>query len=262
MKNNLINLTNLPKITIKINTLWLLQHSMLDNMNASDIIIRYMFIEHYYGKPNNGLELYSTMQRTRVKYNKHVPKYRDDNGKRFVQLIKSFEKKGYDSNYPIQLNKYFVVFDGCHRLALALYHNIEEVDVCFNEPVDFVPNYSLNWFDEVNLSEYKEIIRKKYQDILISKSKRYFLIIPNNKKIELDKLKETFHYEVINDIDLYTKNKISKKDFNIVLLIDVAPEYDVKYIKSKKVIKNLNEEKVIDFVRKNDLKFINEDKNV
>lgn len=145
----------------------ILKTSMRNNMNISDVIIRYIAIENYYGKENNGFEHYSVMQSTRVRNNPMIPSYRDDNGKRFKELIKSVEENGYMNEYPISLNIDGMLFEGAHRLALALYHNLDEISYVFDNTITYTPDYSLDWFDKYDLGYLKPIIISKYQEILL-----------------------------------------------------------------------------------------------
>ncbi len=154
-----------------INPFEVLKKSMKDNLNISDVIIRYIAIENYFGVDNNGFEIYSIMQSTRVKNNKNVPKYRDDGGKRFKELIKSVDENGYMNEYPIIFNQDGFLFDGVHRLALALYYGVEKISYEIDERIELTPDYSLNWFESYGLGHLKPLIISKYQEILSMEDK-------------------------------------------------------------------------------------------
>ena len=140
---------------------------MRDNLNISDVIVRILAIENYYGKNDFGFSLYNRMQQTRVANNPKIPKERADNQERFIKLIESFEQKGFDSNFPIELNKKLEVLDGAHRLALAVYHRIPEIPYYMpHEKEDMDVDYSLNWFSSHGLADLVPIIRKKYTEIV------------------------------------------------------------------------------------------------
>lgn len=237
---------NINGIFFEADPFWILNYSMGENMNISDVIIRYLAIENYYGKNNNGFELYNEMQKTRVKTNKKVPKYRDDNGIRFKKLIESFDKKGYDYKYPIQLNSQFALFDGAHRLALALYHNMSSVPVYIDFTEKETPNYSLEWFKDNEMSNYVDIICKKYKNIIEKLSDKYILMVNKkdtkiedyfyDNKIEYkDKYKDYRNIYIIYDLNLDTKTKYSCGKIK-----------EINFLKQK--IEKISEKKKIDFV--------------
>ncbi|MDD4082618.1 MAG: hypothetical protein PHD05_04490 [Sphaerochaetaceae bacterium] len=241
--NNLKKLSFLSGITVKVNTLWLFRYSMHNNMNASDVIIRYLAIENYYGKNNNGFELYNNMMDARVK-NREKLKGRNDNGVRFKELIKSFEEKGFDNDYPIQLNKYFLLGEGSHRLALALYFNVKEVPVCFLNQLNIVVDYSADWFDRVGLNEFRLIIENEYIRILKEKSSKYIVELSNlipksnliHKKFYIEELKsEKKVYYLLynlfpNEEVIYENDKKIIIDHNLKILDDLLFKYNGKII--------------------------------
>lgn len=232
---NLKKLSYLPGFTIKVNTLWLFRYSMLKNMNISDVVIRYLAIENYYKKNTNGFDLYNEMMEKRVA-NREKLKGRNDGGLRFKNLIMSFEKNGFDNNYPIQLNKYFLLGEGSHRLALALYFNIKEVPICFVDQLDIIVDYSTTWFENNGLPGYKEIIEKAYIRILKEKSKIYNVII----KREISNLK------TINK-----KFLIEKENNSQYYIYDIFPNKKVEYINDKKTIIDNNRIFLENFLKKN-----------
>jgi len=105
-----------------------LKHQIVDGgFVRCDVAIRSMFIAKYYkkGKPK------------RLSYNPYIKliEMRDRVAKdwKFIKVIKSFAKKGYDMNYPMMMAHNFV-HSGCtHRLACCLHFNIHEFPVIFND---------------------------------------------------------------------------------------------------------------------------------
>ena len=167
MGKKLIELSNIPNIEILIDTKWLLKKAMKQNMNASDIMIRLLAIDNFYEKNDYGFELYNKMQKTRVSKIKEIPHRMKEYEEDFKVLIKSFEERGYDSSYPVDLNQNFEVFDGAHRLALAIYFNIEKIPVRFSEKyIDKEYDYSVQWFNENGLEDLVPFIMSKYNDIM------------------------------------------------------------------------------------------------
>ena len=71
-------------------------------------------------------------------------------------------------NLYIEINKYFRLVNGSHRLAIALYFNLRTVPIKFYpQTIDFDPEYSLKWFkQQPELNEYVGIIAKKYANIV------------------------------------------------------------------------------------------------
>jgi len=92
-----------------------------------DIIIRYLFVKEFYkqNKPDDfKYKLYSKLSAARgIK----------DRSKRFIKLIDSFEKKGYDKKYPLEFSKDYHICGGTHRIAICLYLDINEIPFIKNE---------------------------------------------------------------------------------------------------------------------------------
>lgn len=163
----LLELSEIKAIKIFINTKWLLQNAMKDNLNASDIMIKILAIENYFNKNNFGMSWYNNMQRIRVSQNKKIDINKADNEKNFIKLIENIKSNGFDEQYPIELNKNFEVFEGSHRLACALYFNIERIPVTFNKYVwDLEYDYSINWFVKNGMLDYISEIKNKYKEYI------------------------------------------------------------------------------------------------
>lgn len=147
-----------------ISTKEIFQNEILDNgdFNRYDIIVRFLAIEEYYQKNDIGYYLYNKMQKKRIK-NKEIP-YLEI----FKQTIESFEKNGYDVEYPIELSKDLKLQDGSHRISLIVYHNIPKVsfkiDTIFNSNID----YGIDWFKKNDFSAREiKIIKDKYDELKI-----------------------------------------------------------------------------------------------
>lgn len=108
------------------------------DFNRMDIIVRYMAIEQYYGENRIGFALFNKMQKKR-KQKKH-------DLKRFKALIDSIEKYGYNGDSEIKVNKDRKLIDGSHRVACALYFNVNSIPIqtiTSEKKID----YSLKWFE-------------------------------------------------------------------------------------------------------------------
>lgn len=92
-----------------------------------DVIVNYMAIEAYYGKNENGWDIYSKYE---ISSKRNVPKSKA----RFEKLIQSVETNGcLFKKWPLKIShkkqnkKFLHVRDGAHRLACAIYFGCESV---------------------------------------------------------------------------------------------------------------------------------------
>lgn len=108
------------------------------------IPVRVLAIEQFYGKNDNGYEIYKkgmSLHCEETTANRRLSQ--------FVELIKRWEREGYDSKSHIKITEKGKIFDGAHRLALAYYHGFEKV-YC---DVFHVENYDEYITSEVCVSE-------------------------------------------------------------------------------------------------------------
>ena len=164
--NKLCELSSIDNVEIYLPTYFLYKKTMKDNLNCCDIWVRFLAIDNYYKKNTNGFEIYNEVQHYRVNQKKIIPRNQYDNEETFRKLISSFEKNGFMKEYPLCLNKDFMVIDGAHRLALALYNGIEMVPVCFQEKyydVDF--DYSVQWMKNNGFDKYIDLLMEQYERI-------------------------------------------------------------------------------------------------
>jgi len=157
----LIEFSNKKEVKIYVDTKWLFEQTMGKNMNASDILIKINAIESYFSTERYGMDLYNKMQQVRVGGNLKIEREKANNEEKFISLINSFKENGFNDEYPLELNKDYEVFEGSHRLACALYFNIEKVPVVFNEKLwELKYDYSPNWFKNNGLEEHIMILEK------------------------------------------------------------------------------------------------------
>lgn len=164
--NKLCELSNVDGTIIYMPTYYLYKKTMKDNLNCCDIWVRFLAIDNYYGINEDGFKVYNDVQHYRVSTKKIIPRHQYDNEDTFRKLIKSFEDNGFDPNYPLCLNKDFMVIDGAHRLALSLYLGIDKVPVVFKEKyydVDF--DYSLQWMRDNGFGYLEERLIQQYKRI-------------------------------------------------------------------------------------------------
>ncbi len=163
----LLELSNNKNFIIEVDTLWLLKHSMGNNYNASDVIIKFLAIENYFKKNEFGFDLYNKMQKIRVLNNPRVPNYRAYNKKRFISIIESFKEKGFDKKHPLIINESFKLFEGTHRMACALYFKIKKVPIVFDSRmIELNTDYSFSWFTKNGLNNYPKIIKERYERLV------------------------------------------------------------------------------------------------
>jgi hypothetical protein len=131
-------------------------HQMIDNGFARyDILIRYLFVKEYYavGCPNKLVfPPYEKLIKTRGRMAK---------SSKFVDLIRSFERKGYDPKYPIMMSRGYINSGGTHRIAICLYKKIHEIPIIFNDHYkDKWRDFSAERLVDYGLEKYIEILIK------------------------------------------------------------------------------------------------------
>lgn len=132
------------------------QENDISGFNRYDMIVRLLAIENYYGKNNFGWDLYRKQQNTR--------KAEEWEGaeSRFRALIKSYEDNGYDVNSEIQIGSDLRIWDGSHRMALAMYHKHYKIS-CKVMPSSRPIYYGINWYHENGFTlEEIERIHNRY----------------------------------------------------------------------------------------------------
>lgn len=106
-----------------------------------DIVIRYLAIENYYGKNDDGFMLYRKMQDKRIREG-----YGNESEERFRKLIASYEGGGYRKDSCIVVDKNLSLIDGSHRIALHLYLGLGTISVLILPTKKPSPDYSIDWF--------------------------------------------------------------------------------------------------------------------
>jgi len=130
--------------------------------NRMDIIVKYMAIEEFEGVSSGGLKLYRKMQDKRV--NKNMRRKRPDltTGESFKKLYRSIKKNGIKT--PVPLNPDHTLKEGSHRLAAALYLDIDIPVVVDGQKT--LPGYGLTWFrDNGFTGDEIAAIKNKYNHI-------------------------------------------------------------------------------------------------
>lgn len=154
-----------------VKTLELFKKNMGEIDFCYDIYFRIAVIEEYFKGNNEIWELYNQMQKERVKQIKFIPTYMSNHQEKFIQLINSIKVNGLLKDYPLLVNKDYMIMDGAHRMACALYFNLDNVYIkTTNEFLNLYPSdYTKEWFEKNNLSKciyYAEKQKKKIKELL------------------------------------------------------------------------------------------------
>lgn len=133
------------------------QENDAEGFNRFDIIVRLLAIENYYGENDFGWDLYRKQQNIR----KGSVDYENAES-RFLALIKSYEEKGYDKTSNIQIGSDLRIWDGSHRIALAMYHKQYQI-FCEVMPSIWPIYYGIKWYieNDFSLAEIAKI-QKRY----------------------------------------------------------------------------------------------------
>lgn len=138
-----------------------------DIYNAVDIAVKYLAVENYYGINNYGFELYNKLQFYRIHQNWE---------KRFINLIESVEK-GYDYNSFIDTDLTYSIHDGAHRVALCLFHDIEQIKIKIFNTFLYRRNYDLSWLLKYFTKDEINIIKTKLSTLLEDCRDPYYFIL-------------------------------------------------------------------------------------
>ncbi len=165
IKGVLLGLRGNRKLALSPECLLLSQH--VDGVfNRYDVIVRLMAIEELQGVASGGLALYHKMQRSRNEYHdaagqriKQEDRYQNKQGS-LESLVESLKQNGFDHQFPISVTPDLKLVDGSHRLAGALYLQINEITVKKSaaREVDF----GLSWFSRYFEQAEIDLIRNRY----------------------------------------------------------------------------------------------------
>lgn len=214
-------------VTIPVSDLFLAQFKN-GIYNAVDVVVKYMAIENYYGCNNNGFNLYNKMQRMRIKENWE---------ERFKNLINEIERNGYSDESLVETDINYSIHDGAHRLAMALFMGIKNINVrVFNTDLHR-RDYDITWFINNGFTaEEINQIQEKLNEILKKINEPYYCIFWTPARNIFHKLEHdivSVEYGVfIQDkkvIEL-PRNIFKKFIYEIYSTDDIAPyKLDLKY---------------------------------
>ena len=134
------------RLIYAINTSDFFNNQFIDGeFRRMEVIIRYLFIENYFGENDFGRDFY-----LRVGWDENY-------AKQFDELIESFKKDGYRPEYPIPVINDFMR-DGAHRFACSLYFNVPHIFVTPSSEhklYDKVSRFGRDWLSNINEEVWK-----------------------------------------------------------------------------------------------------------
>ena len=136
------------------------QHNGERGFNRYDMIVRLLAVENYFGKNNYGFDFYRRMQAARINEEWVEPAV-----ERFKNLIKSYEENGYDETSKIIVDRNLHLFDGSHRMAMAMYYGIKYINATVL-PDEYNIFYGIEWFKMNGFSEDEcAILHSKFEEL-------------------------------------------------------------------------------------------------
>ncbi|MBQ9844891.1 MAG: hypothetical protein IJO54_02275 [Oscillospiraceae bacterium] len=186
--------------TIKISPSDLLFLQIFDGEYCHpDTVVKYLYIENYYGKNDFGKELYIKQQFARGKLRNAAALTN-----KFDNLIKSIEDNGFDTDCALGVDKNFYLRDGSHRSALSLYHNIDTVSVNYLN-MEYPRNYRYSWFEEHGFgSDEITAIKEKAAEIMDAANAPLNIVIFGSSAEEADEaVKQLQKYGAVHSCTQY-----------------------------------------------------------
>ncbi|HUU88494.1 MAG TPA: hypothetical protein VMX17_12185 [Candidatus Glassbacteria bacterium] len=125
-----------------------------------DLVVKYLFLKKYFKQncPEKfRYKLYDKIFSYKGTSRPHIKRAYDG----FINLIHSFERSGYNEDFPIQMDRRYFMHGGSHRLILAIWHNMKKV------PVEFVDKcrkhkryHTKEWMAKYGYERHMETIKK------------------------------------------------------------------------------------------------------
>lgn len=155
--------------------------------NRYDLFVILLLMDDLvFKKGTDGINLYKKMQINRAKNDSLEIQERDNPDKRIVEFTDKINS--FNTKIPIICGKMGCLFDGAHRLSVALFFNLD-IDVIVRNNI-YLPFFGLKWFEENGFdSNEVMLIKQKKEDVF----KRYDITFP----IESAMIKIDEHEEVV-----------------------------------------------------------------
>lgn len=167
--DDLLQLFSIPGIAVRVPTMWLFKNCMIDEdtLYNAHLLLRYKTIEEFFYGGSFWLQHYKNMQIKRVAQKSIIPRQKADNESAFRTLVYNMSSNGFDSNYPILVNRKLRLIDGSHRLSTSLFLGFEYVYITMNsDTIDMDPEYSIKWFEQNGFESIVEEMRETYRKII------------------------------------------------------------------------------------------------
>ncbi len=134
------------------------------------IAIRLAAIEQFYNKNDCGYDIYIKAQRLHCDENTARKRLEG-----FIDLIKSWDEKGFCSDSRPAVSRKFEILDGTHRIALAKYHNFSSLS-CDIYEVSCAKDYRNENIDVTKRVIYKANLTDRQMQILNSIHEEYLCL--------------------------------------------------------------------------------------
>jgi len=140
---------------------WIFFFNQVKNgkFNRYDVVVRYLAVQATMEENRTGLDLYLKMQQIRDPNN-----IGGDYLGNFRKLIDSIKLNGFDFKQPIICNQKNELIDGSHRLACALYFDVDKIRIKRSEVMDC--EYGLQWFSEHFTESELAMVESKFQSLI------------------------------------------------------------------------------------------------
>jgi hypothetical protein len=184
------------------------------NFGGGYLFMRYLTIDHIEKGIDTPFKEYDAMQKNRVNR---------DTVEDFYLLITNIKNNGFSNKYPLSVDLGANIIDGSHRLACALYYNIDKISYTVIQSNSNI-RYGLEWFkrqgfEEAIINEL-EIIRKK---LFLLKGIYFCATIWGAAKIFFDDISSDIEslYKIVYQEDLFLGDNYGKLIDDIYAIDDI-----------------------------------------
>lgn len=115
-----------------------------------------MAIENYYGKNTIGYDIYLKLMELHTSHETAVKRLST-----FIELIKDWEKLGYDDTKSIDILENGILIDGTHRFSLGVYFGLNDMSCDIYDAKKYSNCFEISGEDAVMS---KEVVKEKMKD--------------------------------------------------------------------------------------------------
>lgn len=123
------------------------------NLDDYRIAVRYLAIENYYGKNTIGYDIYLKLMELHTSHETAVKRLST-----FIELIKDWEKLGYDDTKSIDILENGILIDGTHRFSLGVYFGLNDMSCNIYDAKKYSNCFEISGEDAVMS---KEVVKEK-----------------------------------------------------------------------------------------------------